>query len=132
MPSEREGEYTPESGILRPALRGTPRLPDCWQARLSAWPGLVAFLSVLAVFFSQQQERPELHRVTVAPVSPALPELRPLPPQPAPTPLLGSPPAQVLQLAQPIETGSESLWAWTFQLPRPELSWWGRSQTDGG
>lgn len=119
--------------MLIPALRGFSRLPAHWQARLATLPGVLTFLSVLAVFLASQPHQHDLQpRVTAGTVTPVLPELRPAPQPSAPLPLPGSPAPEPYRVPTPPMLGHSPLGAWAFVDARPDLAWWGRRQTDGG
>ncbi|GAA0520640.1 hypothetical protein [Deinococcus depolymerans] len=108
-------------------------LPPAWLARLSAWPGVLTFLSLLAVGFSTPAPAPDVGgRVSSGRVTPVLPELRPAPGAPVPVPFPASPPPapfRVPGLRVRLESPSVR---WSPPLRRPVLSVLGRRQSDGG
>ncbi len=97
-----------------------------------ALPGVLTLLSLLAVVLGNQPAVPDPQpRVTAGTMSPALPELRPVP-QPTPgVPLLPAPPPELLRFARP-ELNADAPRSYAPPQRQPDLSWWGRHQTDGG
>ena len=115
------------------ALRRPVFIPQIWQARVAAWPGLLTLLSVMAVVLGTPARVPEqTPRLSAGNVTPLLPELRPAP-QPSPGVPLLAPPAPVPQWAQrPVLLAERTAWTWDVPVRRPELTALGRRQTDGG
>ncbi|GGK32847.1 hypothetical protein GCM10008955_28500 [Deinococcus malanensis] len=108
-------------------------LPPQWQTRLIALPGVLTLLSVLAVILGTPVSTVDAsQRMTTGSVSPGLPELRPAP-QPVPTtPLPASPPPEPWRLSRGQHTRTQVRVAPVSWQPRPDLTRWGRQQTDGG
>ncbi|MFC6800724.1 hypothetical protein ACFQDE_02360 [Deinococcus caeni] len=108
-------------------------LPPAWLARLSAWPGVLTVLSLLAVGFGTPAPAPEVgERLSAGRVTPVLPELRPAPGAPTPTPFPASPPPEPLPWAAAVHAEVRAVRAWSPPLRRPALSVLGRRQSDGG
>ncbi|WP_295823460.1 hypothetical protein [uncultured Deinococcus sp.] len=108
-------------------------IPPTWHARLSAWPGLLTVLSVLAVMLGTPARVPEqAPRLTAGTVTPLTPELRAVP-QPSPGVPVLPPPAPLPEWAGPTVLMAALCTAmWGVQAQRPDLTVLGRRQTDGG
>lgn len=108
-------------------------IPQLWQARVAAWPGLLTLLSVLAVVMGTPARVPEhAPRLTAGNVTPLTPELRAAP-QPLPGVPLLAPPAPVPEWAQrPHLSATHVIWTWHVPARSLDLTVLGRRQTDGG
>ncbi|MFD2610696.1 hypothetical protein ACFSR9_14835 [Deinococcus taklimakanensis] len=103
------------------------------RSRLLALPGVLTFLSVLAVLLGTQPPAHDTQpRFTAGSVTPALPELRAAP-QPAPVvPLLAAPPPEVFRTLPRLSGVQRKLPRWDAPPWTPDLHALGRQQTDGG
>lgn len=102
-------------------------------SRLLALPGVLTFLSVLAVLLGTQPPAHDTQpRFTAGSVAPALPELRAAP-QPAPVvPLLAAPPPEAFRPPPRHTAAQRKLPRWDAPSWTPDLYTLGRQQTDGG
>ncbi|WP_139322692.1 hypothetical protein [Deinococcus marmoris] len=115
-------------------MRPSPTPLPAWVSRLSAWPGVLTLLSVLAVVLGTPVRPPEVgQRLSASNVAPALPEVRAMPqPGPSVPVLTPPPPAASLRLVRE-QTGGQSIrWSWQQPAPLSDLNVLGRRQTDGG
>jgi len=98
---------------------------------LKLWPGLIAALSLIAVW-GNQTPRPEGPRTLLSAGQTALPELRAMP-APTPGPGLLSAPDAAAEVALPVQQRVDVLLGAAQQPPdMPDLTALGRQQTDGG
>ncbi|MVN88665.1 hypothetical protein GO986_18165 [Deinococcus sp. HMF7620] len=105
-----------------------------WQRGLTAWPGLVTLVSLLAVLLGTAPSLPSPGPETAAAgrLTPALPELRPPAAPASPVPLVPGTPPEPIWLPR-LHHGAVAVQPrWTEPTPRPSLSLLGRRQTDGG
>ncbi|WP_245593117.1 hypothetical protein [Deinococcus frigens] len=114
-------------------MRPSPAPLPSWVSRLSAWPGVLTLLSVLAVVLGAPVHPPETGtRLSASNVAPPLPELRAMP-QPGPgAPVLTPPPAEPFRVLRARQVGRDAHWSWTQPAPLSDLNVLGRRQTDGG
>lgn len=110
-----------------------PRLSPAWHSRLAALPGALTLLSLLAVLLGTH---PPAHepgtRPTAGAAAPALPELRPTPLPPAPTPLLAAAPPDPVPTPRTERAGPLAAPHRSVPGRKPDLLALGRQQTDGG
>ncbi|MDV6373929.1 hypothetical protein [Deinococcus arenicola] len=115
---------------MQPSPTPTPN----WLARISAWPGVLTLLSVLAVVLGAPVRPPEVGpRLSASNVAPALPEVRTAP-QPGPSVVVLTPPpaAEPFRLARKQAGTQITRWHWQQPAPLSDLNVLGRRQTDGG
>lgn len=94
---------------------------------------MLTFLGLLAVLLGwQAPQPPPAPKVTAGSLTPAVPELRPLPAPASPVPLPGQPPPPPFRITlTPQERLAHPL-NWNDAPRDTGLSWWGRRQSDGG